>query len=65
MIAGSHHPGEYNGFEIVCGSGTIHGADIPKIRRLIERRDFFASAGSPSCPGGVLILDGVFSVWRL
>jgi phosphomannomutase len=46
MITGSHNPAEYNGFKIVCGSSTIHGAEIQEIRRLIERRDFLAGAGS-------------------
>ena len=45
MITGSHNPAEYNGFKIVCGSSTIHGAEIQEIRRLIERRDFLAGAG--------------------
>jgi len=46
MITGSHNPAEYNGFKIVCGSSTIHGAEIQEIRRLIERRDFLAGPGS-------------------
>ncbi len=46
MITGSHNPAEYNGFKIVCGSSTIHGEEIQEIRRLIERRDFLAGAGS-------------------
>ena len=46
MITGSHNPPEYNGFKIMCGSSTIHGEEIQQIRRLIERRDFLAGAGS-------------------
>ena len=46
MITGSHNPPEYNGFKIVCGPSTIYGEEIQQIRRLIERRDFAAGAGS-------------------
>ena len=40
MITGSHNPPEYNGFKIVHGESTIHGASIQEIRGLIERGDF-------------------------
>jgi phosphomannomutase / phosphoglucomutase len=46
MITGSHNPPEYNGFKVVCGSSTIYGEEIQEIRRMIERRDFVAGAGT-------------------
>jgi phosphomannomutase/phosphoglucomutase len=36
MITGSHNPPEYNGFKVVSGTTTIHGAEIQEIRRIIE-----------------------------
>jgi phosphomannomutase/phosphoglucomutase len=45
MITGSHNPSEYNGFKTVCGSGTLHGATIQEVRRLIERQDFDSGTG--------------------
>jgi len=53
MITGSHNPPEYNGFKTVCGSGTIHGAEIQLLRRMIEAGDLLEGAGS------VVDLDGV------
>ena len=46
MITGSHNPAEYNGFKVVCGTGTIHGEEIQTLRRMIERRDFIAGKGA-------------------
>src|SRR5215831_12466159 len=40
MITASHNPGEDNGFKIVHGRSTIHGAEIQKLRQRIETRDF-------------------------
>ena len=45
MITGSHNPPEYNGFKTVCGSGTIHGAEIQELYRMIEHRDFLYGQG--------------------
>jgi phosphomannomutase / phosphoglucomutase len=53
MITGSHNPPEYNGFKTVCGSGTIHGAEIQLLRRMIESGDLLEGAGS------VVDFDGV------
>jgi phosphomannomutase/phosphoglucomutase len=44
MITASHNPGEDNGFKIVSGKTTIHGAEIQKLRERIERRDFRPAA---------------------
>lgn len=46
MITGSHNPPEYNGFKTVCGAGTIHGAEIQNVRKLIASGDFEAGEGS-------------------
>lgn len=46
MITGSHNPAEYNGFKIVAGSGTIHGAEIQELRSLIETGDLDSGNGS-------------------
>ncbi len=48
MITGSHNPSEFNGFKTVCGDGTIHGAAIQEIRRLIETGDLATGEGSES-----------------
>ncbi len=40
MITASHNPSEDNGFKIVCGKSTIHGAEIQKLRQKIESRAF-------------------------
>jgi phosphomannomutase / phosphoglucomutase len=46
MITGSHNPPEYNGFKVVCGSGTIYGREIQTIRELIDRGDYASGNGS-------------------
>lgn len=46
MITGSHNPGEYNGFKVMAGGGTIHGEEIQELRRIIESSDFLEGAGS-------------------
>jgi phosphomannomutase/phosphoglucomutase len=40
MITASHNPAEDNGFKIVVGRSTIHGAEIQSLRQRIENRDF-------------------------
>jgi len=49
MVTASHNPSEDNGFKIVQGKSTIHGAAIQKLRELIETRAFRA----PARPGNV------------
>ncbi len=46
MITGSHNPPEYNGFKTVSGPGTLHGAAIQEIRKLIQAGDFESGNGS-------------------
>ncbi len=45
MITGSHNPPEDNGFKVLRGKTTIHGAEIQKIRELVESRHFTGGAG--------------------
>src|SRR5262249_40267739 len=45
QITGSHNPPEDNGFKIVSGRTTIHGAEIQAVRVILTRRDFIAGAG--------------------
>src|SRR6185437_12625289 len=46
MITGSHNPPEYNGFKTVCGPGTLYGAAIQEIRKMIQAGDFESGSGS-------------------
>ncbi len=43
MITGSHNPAEYNGFKLGVGPTTIYGAEIQRLRKIIEQRDFVTS----------------------
>ncbi len=36
MITGSHNPPEFNGFKLAVGHSTIYGAEIQRIRQIIE-----------------------------
>ena len=45
MITGSHNPKEYNGLKIAVGKSTIHGAEIQKLRMLVEQGDFRTANG--------------------
>lgn len=46
MITASHNPPEYNGLKIVFDKTTIHGAEIQKVRALLEAGEFPTGAGS-------------------
>ncbi|MGC2656769.1 MAG: phosphomannomutase/phosphoglucomutase [Bryobacteraceae bacterium] len=46
MITGSHNPPEYNGFKTVCGTGTLHGAAIQNVFKLIQNQDFESGEGT-------------------
>ena len=45
MVTASHNPGEYNGFKMCLGSGSIHGEDIQRIRNIIENKTFVRAGG--------------------
>jgi phosphomannomutase/phosphoglucomutase len=46
MITASHNPGEDNGFKIMRGRGTIHGAEIQRLRERAQ-----AHLGKPAATG--------------
>ena len=46
MITGSHNPADYNGFKTMLGKGTIYGAAIQEIYRIIAERDFESGQGT-------------------
>ena len=48
QITGSHNPPEDNGFKILRGKSTIHGAEIQELRKIIEARDFETGLGVAS-----------------
>jgi phosphomannomutase/phosphoglucomutase len=45
MITASHNPPEYNGFKVCNGYDTISGAEIQKLRKLMEAGDFVSGSG--------------------
>jgi len=48
MVTGSHNPPEFNGFKICIGPDTIFGADIQRLRTIIEDGDYETGSGSLS-----------------
>jgi phosphomannomutase/phosphoglucomutase len=45
QITGSHNPPEDNGFKILRGKTTIHGAEIQKLKELVETAHFTGGYG--------------------
>jgi phosphomannomutase / phosphoglucomutase len=45
MITGSHNAAEYNGFKLGVGPSTIFGAEIQRVRQIIETRAFVTGGG--------------------
>lgn len=46
QITGSHNPPEYNGFKMCFGTGSLHGAEIQTLYRLIVDGVFPSGAGT-------------------
>ena len=46
MVTGSHNPAEYNGFKLMLGKGTLHGAEIQALGTIAASGDFASGAGS-------------------
>jgi phosphomannomutase / phosphoglucomutase len=57
MITGSHNAAEYNGFKMGVGPTTIHGAEIQRVREIIERRDFVTTGAKGSLTERPVIPD--------
>ncbi len=58
-ITGSHNPGDWNGFKLGLGKGSIYGEGITALRALIEAEDFEHG------DGGLEALDaiGPYRAW--
>jgi len=46
MITGSHNPPDYNGFKIMVGGDTLHGAAIAALYERIKTNDLLKGAGT-------------------
>jgi phosphomannomutase/phosphoglucomutase len=46
MITGSHNPPEYNGFKLTVQNAPVYGAEIQKIRQIIEAGKFASGQGA-------------------
>ena len=53
MVTGSHNPGDMNGLKLSFGNGTLFGAEIQEILRMIRENDF----ASPGRKGTVRNVD--------
>ncbi|MBW8759542.1 MAG: phosphomannomutase/phosphoglucomutase [Burkholderiales bacterium] len=45
QVTGSHNPKNWNGFKMVLAGRAIHGADIQKLRTLMETETYASGAG--------------------
>jgi len=57
MITGSHNAAEYNGFKLGVGPSTIFGAEIQRLRGIIEARRFVTDAGKGQLTGRPVLPD--------
>jgi phosphomannomutase len=44
MLTGSHNPGDYNGFKMICGAKPFYGDAIAGLGELIEKNDFYVES---------------------
>ena len=45
QVTGSHNPPEYNGFKISIGTSTIFGAEIQKLKTIMEKNQYLSGQG--------------------
>ncbi len=57
QITGSHNAGEYNGFKMMVGADTLHGAAIQELRGIIADK----SATEAAQPGEIIADENVIS----
>lgn len=57
QITGSHNAGEYNGFKMMVGADTLHGAAIQELRGIIADQ----SAAEAAQPGEIIASENVIS----
>jgi phosphomannomutase/phosphoglucomutase len=67
MVTGSHNPAEFNGFKLCVDKGTIYGAEIQKLRVIMEKdsfptRDTGRIIDSPIVSAYLRYLKGLFPV---
>ena len=48
QITGSHNPSDYNGFKMMQGKKSLHGAAIQRLRERMEHSDFVSGEGTLS-----------------
>ena len=62
MVTASHNPGEDNGFKIVQGKSTIHGAAIQRLRELMQTQAFRVGARPGSVRDHAILPDYVTTI---
>jgi len=46
QITGSHNPGDQNGFKMMAGKSSLHGADIAELLRIIQHEEYATGDGT-------------------
>jgi phosphomannomutase/phosphoglucomutase len=55
-LTGSHNPPDENGFKFQHATRSFYGADIQKLRGLIEKNDFVTGTGKVETPDNAMLL---------
>ena len=55
QVTGSHNPPEYNGIKIVLGGEAVYGADIQRLRRMIEEQRVRSGGGGKRTANGSVL----------